>query len=74
VGDYWLILIPTDPEWVPDTDQAAKTEQALERLTQGFAFWSVRVHYANRGGLNDTQREQVQAALGHPVREIRLHL
>lgn len=153
MGDHWLILIPTDPEWVPDADQATQAEQAVDRLTparegeidfrapghvefvhcgenfetigcpscgamldikwwhermnaaydgtssfgaldvttpccgvtstlndldynfpQGFASWWVRVHYANRPWLDDTEREQVEAALGHAVREIRLHL
>jgi hypothetical protein len=153
MGDHWLILIPTDPEWVPDTEQAAKAQQMVDRLTparegriavnapgrvdfvncgenfetigcpscgaildlkwwhegmnaaydgiagfgtldvttpccgtattlndlfydfpQGFASWWIEVHYASRSWLNDTERRQVEAALGHPVREIRLHL
>ncbi|MBV8861668.1 MAG: hypothetical protein JO082_10765 [Mycobacterium sp.] len=153
MGDHWLILIPRDPEWVPDADHADKAEHAVDRVTptregaidarafghvefvhcgenfetircpscgalldfgwwgermaaadrgtagfgsldvttpccganstlndldynfpQGFASWSVRVHYANRPWLTAAEREQVEVALGHAVREIRLHL
>jgi hypothetical protein len=33
MGDHWLILIPTDPEWVPDADQAAKAREVIDQLT-----------------------------------------
>jgi hypothetical protein len=33
MGDHWLILIPTDPDWVPDAHQAIKAREAVDQLT-----------------------------------------
>jgi hypothetical protein len=33
MSDGWLILIPTDPEWVPDAQQAARALEAIDQLT-----------------------------------------
>lgn len=153
MGDHWLILIPTDPGWVPDAHQAIKAREAIDQLTparnggietcapgrvefvncgenfesigcpacgamldgewwkermsavydrtggfgaldvitpccgyattlndldynfpQGFASWWISVHYASRDWLDDAERMRIEAALSHPVREIRLYL